>query len=150
MNRLVSGALLAFAWSMTTIADNDPAAAQTDSEKRRIQELLAPQGARWAKARRANPVVDGAIICPDLATVDLATDQAVAAAGDRTLSVLSQGKSERIQRAMPQPDLATLGCAFVPAGTPVLIEETNPVPLVQVEINGSPFRGVTHPAMVGR
>jgi hypothetical protein len=123
--------------------------APTAAEKRHIQELLAPDGVRSAKARRANPVIDGAIVCRDLATVDLLTDQLTNAATDRMASVLTQGKSERAQRAAPVPNMAEFGCSFLPAGTPVTVEETDPVPVIRGEaLLGVTVHGVTHPAMI--
>lgn len=150
MNSRVAGGLFAIlALTDMSASWGSENSSPNAAERRRIDRLLAPDEGRPAKARRANPAVDGAIVCDDLATVDLMTEQVTDAATDRMASIITQGKSERMRRAAPLPNLAQYGCAFLPAGTPVIVEETDPIPVVHGEtLLGVTVHGVTHPAMI--
>jgi hypothetical protein len=128
-----------------------PAAASEDltaSQKQRIDSLLAPDNAIFAKARPGNMVVNGAIICSDLATVDAMTRQATQAVTDGWATIATEGKIDRLRPPAQAPDLAAYGCTFVPAGTALKVLDRNPVPVVEVEVDGVTIKGVTSPAMV--
>jgi hypothetical protein len=153
-----AGALLFVSYQRTapSTASNQSVAQQpaapsqglTDSQRRRIDTLLAPDSSVFAKALRANMVINGAIICSDLAMVDAMTEQTTRAVTDGWATVASQGKIDRIRPPARTPDLAAYGCAFVPAGTVMKVLGRNPVPVVQVDVVGVTIEGVTSPEMV--
>jgi hypothetical protein len=124
----------------------------TASQRKRIDTLLAPDGAVdksvFAKAHPANMVVNGAIICSDLATVDAMTRQMTDAVTDGWVSAATEGKIDRVRPPAHTPDLAAYGCAFVPAGTVMKVLDRNPVPVVQADVDGVTIKGVTSPVMV--
>ena len=119
-------AVAAVAFTTSTHAEENPA----DQKKAGVDRPLAPGGVRTGKARSAYPSIDGAIVCRNLAMVAFLTEQ-----------------MSRQSAAMP--NLSSVGCGFLPAGTPVTVEGNDGVPLVRGEtLLGITVRGVTDPAMV--
>jgi hypothetical protein len=124
-----------------------PAMAQqqpTTAQQRHIQNLLAEPGARWAVTRRMNPVIDNAIVCRDLATVDLLISAIGNAKTDRIAGALAGGKTELTRQAAAEPDPAAFGCVTILPGTRVLVESADGPPVIST----GAIRGVTHPAMI--
>lgn len=134
--------------AMLTAVPHADAEPLTEAQRQRIQRLLAPDGARWAITRPANPVVDGAVICRDLATVDLMVHLMTEARTDRWASAATQGKIDRVRPPAREPDLAAYGCTFLPSGTRVLVEQTSPVPFVSAHLRDIEIRGVASPVSI--
>lgn len=87
----------------------------------------------------------GAIVCADHNTVLLMVDRLRWSNADALQDRLMRGQASLIRgpNAAP-PDLAAYGCALVPDGTPMQIEEGNLVPFVNAVLpDGRRVRGVT-------
>jgi hypothetical protein len=114
-------AMVAFAIVTHAFADDDRAGPKT---------LSAEPLVRTGKTRSGNPAVDGAIVCRSLAMVAFLAQQMTS-------------------KAAAMPNLSSVGCALLPAGTPVTVEGNDDIPIIRGEtLLGITVRGVTDPAMV--
>ena len=100
-----------------------------------------------------NPLFnEGAMVCPDMQTVQLVVQAISRYRADLLKQRPTGGVDTRLvppQSAEPNP--ATYGCTIVPNGTRVFVEKfvLPLVPLVTVEVNGSVvIRGVTLSTML--
>jgi hypothetical protein len=136
---IYAGCFAALALAGPLKAQQTPTPAQT----RHLQELLAPDGARWAITRRMTPMIGEAIVCKDFATVEMLIQTISQARADRMMSAMTSGKSELMRQAAPEPDPTAFGCATLAAGTRVQLESEGP-PVIST----AAVRGVTDPAMI--
>jgi TPR repeat protein len=115
-----------------------PSAAGTSSAGRRV---LA----------RGAGVVPGAIICPDMQTWRFVFRQYGEHWTEDYQDTLTRGESKLLRGdAVPGPDLEAYGCALVSAGSPMILENNEIVPIVSAVLpHGTSIRGVTIPAMLG-
>lgn len=142
-NALLSVAIAATALVIggaSLAAAEEPSAAQ----RRTIDALLDLPPSRLATTRPMNPVLDFAIVCRDLATVDFLIDATTRARTDRITSRITAGRTEFARAAAAEPDVAAYGCVKVLPGVRVTVEQDGAAPL----INTGAVRGVTHPAML--
>jgi hypothetical protein len=97
-------------------------------------------------------VVPGALICPDYNTLTTVFDLYNAHWEETYQDVFTNGQSRLLRGAPAQfPDLAYFACTLVIPGTPLFLEIGNVVPVVSVSLaDGTKFRGVTLPGMIGR
>jgi len=132
--------LTALLLALSAAAAQEPTAAQ----RRHIERLLADPGDNWAITRRMNGVIDQAIVCRDLATVDAIIDGQTRSRMDRLASQATRGRSELLRQAASEPNVAALGCVEIPAGTKVRVEVSGAAPLISTPA----IHGVTNPAMI--
>jgi TPR repeat protein len=100
---------------------------------------------------RGAGVVPGAIICPDMQTWRFVFRQYGQHWTEDFQDTLTRGQSKLLRGdAVPSPDLDAYGCALVSAGSPMILEANEIVPIVSALLpNGRSIRGVTIPAMFG-
>jgi hypothetical protein len=96
----------------------------------------------WAKTKTMG-VVEGAIVCSDLRTVQYMFDAVVQHRMDAFQDVVTRGQSRLMRRSYPSPDFEAHGCSFLPSGTRMLVDAGNVVPIVTAEANGQSIKGVT-------
>jgi hypothetical protein len=122
----------------TSTAAAEPSAAGTSSAGTRV---LA----------RGAGVVPGAIICPDMQTWRFVFRQYGQHWTEDHQDTVTHGQSKLLRGdAAPSPDLETYGCALVSAGSSMILEANEIVPIVSALLpNGRSIRGVTIPAMLG-
>lgn len=103
-------------------------------------------------ARAAMPFVPGAIVCPDLETVDLMSRWMQQNSTEAFADIITKGQYSMARRPLPPVTayLARLGCAFVPAGEPLTVLGWNgPYPRVEASLpGGRKLRGTTYPNML--
>jgi hypothetical protein len=125
-SQLIFVVVAAAAITVPARAEDNP----TDQKRPHVDLPLAGDTVRTGKARSSNPAIDGAIVCRNLAMVAFLTQQMTSSAA-------------------AIPNLSSLGCAFLPAGTSVTVEGDDGIPVVRGEtLLGVTVRGVTDPAMV--
>ncbi len=97
-------------------------------------------------------VVPGALVCPDIATVQWMFRLYVYHWEDTAQDAVTHGQSELLRgQATPLPELAAYGCALIPAGTPMQLTRGNVVPVVTATgPDGNQVHGVTLPNMIAR
>jgi TPR repeat protein len=100
---------------------------------------------------RGAGVVPGAIICPDMETWRFVFRQYGQHWTEDYQDTLTRGQSKFLRGdAVPSPDFEAYGCALVSAGSPMILEANEIVPIVSAVLpNGRSIRGVTIPAMLG-
>lgn len=105
-----------------------------------------------AVTARALSVVPGAIICRDHQTVSLMFDWYAQHWRDAQQDKLTRGQSRLIRGdSAPAPDPEAYGCVLVPAGTSMMLERGNIVPVVRVrQPDGTIVRGVTLTGMISK
>jgi hypothetical protein len=92
----------------------------------------------------------GAIVCPDYDRVGIIWSLYGESVQEHMLAAATKGQSELLHgKAYMGPNVKAFGCEIVPAGTPVLWERDNIVPVISGTLpNGNQFRGVTMHQMV--
>lgn len=100
---------------------------------------------------RGAGVVPGAIICPDMQTWRFVFRQYGQHWTEDYQDTSTRGQSKLLRGdAVPSPDLEAYGCALVLAGSPMILEANEIVPIVSALLpDGRSIRGVTIPAMLG-
>jgi hypothetical protein len=100
---------------------------------------------------RGSGVLPGAIICSDLQTVKFMQTQFARYWEETNQDRLTRGQSQLILgRAAPYPNFSEFGCALVQAGSTLVVEDDQPVPLVSAQLpDGKVIRGVTFSYMYG-
>jgi TPR repeat protein len=100
---------------------------------------------------RGAAVVPGAIICPDMQTWRFVFRQYGQHWTEDHQDTVTHGQSKSLRGdAAPSPDLEAYGCALVSAGSSMILEANEIVPIVSALLpNGRSIRGVTIPAMLG-
>jgi hypothetical protein len=105
------------------------------------------QRTHWATATGlGNPFFnDGAMVCPDVPTVQFMIQAITHYRGDLFKQQLLGRDSQYLYQPSPEPNLALYGCTIVPSGTRVFVERfvIQFVPLVSTEVNGVTIKGVT-------
>ncbi|MBR1151575.1 hypothetical protein [Bradyrhizobium sp. JYMT SZCCT0428] len=125
-NRYILVAIAFATIAAPACADDHP----TDQGTLSTGRPLGLDTVRTGKTRSTNPAIDGAFVCRNLAMVAFLTQQMTG-------------------KAAVTPNLSSVGCAFLPAGTPVTVEGNDSIPVIRGEtLLGIPVRGVTDPAMV--
>lgn len=99
-------------------------------------------------------MVKGAVVCSSYSTAQMIFQETESARRFKA------GVSLEMQRQFllingydkgREPDMSIFGCVLVPAGTSMVIDDGNIVPVVSGRLpNGMPFAGVTLPAMIAR
>ncbi len=105
-------------------------------------------------ARAVMPFVPGAMVCPDLQTVDLMSNWMQQNSTEALEDKLFKGQASMMRR--PLPPVATYltksGCVLVPSGEPLTVLSWNgPYPVIEVPLsNNRKVRGTTYPNMFVR
>lgn len=106
-----------------------------------------------AKSLTAAP---GAIVCSDLATVQLLFKLYVTHWEDTNQDAATNGQSQDLRgKSAPTPDPKIYGCSLLVPGTPIQVENpdafTTGIPRVTVKLpDGKLVHGITLPSMLGR
>jgi hypothetical protein len=103
-----------------------------------------------AVTARGVSVVPGAIVCPDLNTVDLMFDLYANYWSDAMQDTMTHGEAQLIRgEPAPKPQFEMYGCALLAPGTRLTMESGHVVPVVTAKLpNGKTIRGVTLPSMI--
>ena len=120
--------------------------AQTASEKKPIDPIAASGIRVYATALLPAP---GAIVCRDYNTVLAVYEQYAERWRDQLREKITKGQSRLIQGGISDVEPAMYGCLMVPAGTTMMLEPNNVVPVVSVaNKDGTVVKGVTLPSMI--
>jgi len=102
---------------------------------------------------RGVSVVPGAIVCPNLASVQLMFSLYTESVTEDMQDAMSRGQSRLLRgEPMPKPDFKVYGCALLPSGTPMRLDKNNSNggwSVVSAKLtNGKTIRGVTLESMI--
>jgi hypothetical protein len=99
---------------------------------------------------RGTGVVPGAIVCPDLRTVNMMFQEYSDYWEDAQQDAMTHGQSKLLRgEPAPKPDFELFDCALLASGSPMSMELGNVVPVVTATLpDGSTIKGVTLPSMV--
>lgn len=125
--------------------------AASPNENKPAQSEWPTQG--WAVANGPNRGLynlPGAIVCPDLRTLQMLERLIGRHQADLLRSRLTHGQSEIISRQMPKPVPSAFGCAIIPNGTPIYIERIAMrfVAIVRAKVDGADVTGITMTEML--
>lgn len=103
----------------------------------------------WVTVQKLGPY-QGAVVCADMETVDAFTRLRLKYQEDLFRARATGGQSA-LMRSIPNPPRAEdYGCTVLSAGTRVLADFSNIVPIVRAKIGNHEVVGVTYPAFLKR
>lgn len=113
-----------------------------------LHDLLAKaQQTHVVVKAKAFPIalfIEGAIVCPNDDLINIMTDLYADYSSDLIAERASRGQSTLIHGSPKEPNLKSYGCALIPPGTPMILDNTNIVPIVTVKLkDGTTIKGVT-------
>jgi hypothetical protein len=91
----------------------------------------------------------GAFVCQNLDSVEVMTNLYKQCQASVWMDAITNGQDRLIHAPVAEPDFESVGCAMVPAGTPMeLVETYQNIPVVKANLNGRTIQGVTYPSML--
>jgi hypothetical protein len=104
-----------------------------------------------AVVARGLSLVPGAIVCPDFYRLKMMFSSYTESAAEKMDNAMTNGGYSAVNGPpMPMPDFRSHGCALLPRGTPMRMENNNgPFSVVTAKLpNGRTITGITYPSMV--